>query len=238
MSSTRYSAGFLGKQTAMGTSEKTDQETNDALWRIPEWFPHLDQIIVEKLKAYHSELLKFNSRLNLISRATERDADEVHIADCLFVAELLKQRQVGPRIFDIGSGNGLPGVLLSMVLPQTNFSLVEVDARKAEFLKHVVYSLGIKNAEVLNVRIESLTDVGVSYAISRGFATISKTILGCNRLFKGPGTIYHMKGMNWSNEIAEIPSQVISVWKPELIGEYSLPVSLAKRALVVTNKAK
>ncbi|NJL23944.1 MAG: 16S rRNA (guanine(527)-N(7))-methyltransferase RsmG [Calothrix sp. SM1_5_4] len=216
-------------------SEQSSVDGN-ALWRIPEWFPSLSPEVVLTLKSYHSELLKFNLRLNLISRNTERDADEVHFADCILASEVLAKVHLGAEVFDVGSGNGLPGILFAILRPQTTFHLVESDSRKAEFLKHMIHVLGLKNADVMAVRLESLKGMAASVAVSRGFASISKTCLGCNRIFPVGGKFYHLKGSNWSTEIAEIPSQLISIWKPELVGEYTLPVSQARRAVVCTTK--
>lgn len=214
-----------------------EQPADNALWRIPEWFPNLDPGVAAKLKVYHSELLKFNSKLNLISRNTEREADEVHFADCLLAGETLKGK-LGPKVFDIGSGNGLPGLLFALLFPKTEFFMVESDSRKCEFLKHVIFTLGLKNAQVVNARLESLGESGMTECVSRGFATISKTILVCNKLFKGAGRFYHLKGNNWSGEIGEIPVQLISIWSPALVGEYSLPATQARRGIVITSKAK
>lgn len=211
---------------------------NYPLWRIPEWFPHLAPDILLQLKTYHGQLLKFNSHVNLISRHTEREADDIHFADCLYAADVLEKNGLGKRVFDIGSGNGLPGILLAILKPQSEFSLVESDTRKCEFQKHVIHVLGLKNVSVVNARLESLGSVGMEECVSRGFATIAKTLLACNKLYKGQGRFFHLKGANWSTEVGELPAQLIAAWKPSLIGEYSLPGSQAKRALIVTTKLK
>lgn len=221
----------------LANKKKTEEPGDNALWRIPEWFPKLDPVIEGKLKLYHTELLKFNAKLNLISRNTERDADEVHFADCLMAAEVLKGK-LGPKVYDIGSGNGLPGLLFALLFPNTEFLMVESDTRKCEFLKHTIFTLGLKNAQVVNARLESLGETGMKECISRGFATISKSILACNKLFKGEGRFYHLKGNNWSGEIGEIPVQLISIWSPALVGEYSLPATQARRGIVITTKVK
>jgi 16S rRNA (guanine527-N7)-methyltransferase len=223
--------------------EKEKEETTslvkdaNAMWRISQWFPSLAEETVARLKAYQVELLKFNIKLNLISRNTERECDELHFADCIFASQILFNQALGNRVFDIGSGNGFPGIVLALLDPKREFVLVESDARKCEFLKHSIHSLGVKNATVMNVRFESLVGVGVEVAVSRGFASISKTILVCNRVFTKGGLFFHLKGTNWSSEIAELPSQLISVWMPQLVGEYTLPGTQARRAVVATQKS-
>jgi 16S rRNA (guanine527-N7)-methyltransferase len=218
------------------TTQQVKPEADNALWRIKEWFPKMDPKLEESLHLYHSELIRFNGRLNLISRSTEREADENHFADSILAAELIAPLDLGKTCHDIGSGNGLPGLILAILRPDVKFFLVESDSRKSEFLKHMTFVLGLSNAEVLNVRLETLKASGVETGISRGFAALAKALLVVNRTFAKGGKFYHLKGNNWSREIADIPSQLMAVWTPELVGEYSLPVSQVRRAVVCTKK--
>ena len=220
--------GLLGK--------KAIPEDTNALWRLDQWFGALPAPVMAKLKAYHAELLKFNVKLNLISRSTEREADEIHFADCLLASEILLKQDLGKKVYDIGSGNGFPGLILATLDPTREYFLVESDTRKCEFLKHAVHRLELKNVMVMNVSLKSLKDSEVEVAVSRGFASIGKTLLSCNKIFKTGGRFFHLKASTWSTEIAELPSQLISVWSPALVGEYSLPVNQARRAIVGTQK--
>lgn len=226
---------FAAPEPKPKPEEEKDKEGN-ALWRMDEWFPFLAPNVKEKVKAYHAELLKFNVRLNLVSRTTEREADEIHFADCLLASEIILKKDLGKQVYDIGSGNGMPGILLGIVDPKRQYFLVESDNRKCEFLKHVVHDLALENVTIMNARFENLVGTGIKVAISRGFASISKTLLICNKIFQPGGQFYHLKGSNWSSEIAELPSQIISVWSPELVGEYSLPATQAARAVIITQK--
>lgn len=215
----------------------SQDEAANALWRVPQWFPNLPSPTLELLKRFHVELLKFNGKLNLISRNTERDADEAHFADSILAVQALPQLAKASLVLDVGSGNGLPGVVFAIMHPGVPLRMVESDVRKCEFLKHVVHTLGLKGIDVINQRLETLAPVAPgTLGLSRGFASISKTCLMCNKIFPAGSAFYHLKGNSWSSEIAEIPSQLISVWKPELVGEYTLPVSQARRGLVCTTK--
>ncbi len=228
----------VDKKKAEATEKALDKEAGNALWRVPDWFKDVDAKLLSQYQIYHSELLKFNMRLNLISRGTERDADEVHFADCILASRILPRTTLGKEVYDLGSGNGLPGIVLALNYPETQFLLVEGDSRKCEFLKHIIHVLQIGNAKPMNVRLETLKNHSIEVAMSRGFASLSKSLLMVNRCFQKGGRFYHMKGGSWSSEIAEIPSQLISVWRPELVGEYSLPVSQARRAIICTTKVQ
>jgi 16S rRNA (guanine527-N7)-methyltransferase len=225
--------GPLPIRSTPGTEPKSD----NALWRLPEWFPQLPESILDQLKIYHGELLKFNLKLNLISRNTERESDETHFADSLFATDAVLKKDIAGPIHDIGSGNGLPGLVMALRAPDREFFLVESDSRKCEFVKHMIHVLKLQNVTVMNMRLESLKAEEIKNGISRGFASISKTLLLLNRSFPKGGKFFHLKGANWSSEIAEIPSQLISVWSPELVDEYSLPATQARRAVVCTTKS-
>lgn len=207
-----------------------------ALWRIPQWFPDLNETVLETLKKFHDELVRYNTKINLIGRATERDSDEVHFADSVLGGRLILSKLTEGTIYDIGSGNGLPGVALAIMKPGLKVVLLESDTRKSEFLKHVVHLLGLSDIEVMNQRLESLPPGSISAGVSRGFASLTKAVLLGNRVFGLNSQYFHMKTSTWSREVAEIPSQVCSTWSPELVGEYALPASQARRAVVCTTK--
>ncbi|MCX7978379.1 MAG: class I SAM-dependent methyltransferase, partial [Bdellovibrionaceae bacterium] len=76
----------------------------------------------------------------------------------------------------------------------------------------------------------------VEHCVSRGLANISKSILLTRKIVKSGGVFYHMKGESWANEIADIPTQLCSIWSPALVKEYRLPVGEARFALVKTTK--
>src|ERR1035437_5853293 len=130
--------------------------------------------------------------------------------------EFILKLPLTKRIFDIGSGNGFPGLIFGLMDFKREYVLVESDARKSEFLKHMIAVLKLKNVTVLNARFESLGTLGIETAMSRGFASIGKTLIGSNKIFSKGGQFIHLKGNNWSSEIAQLPSQLISVWQPEL----------------------
>ena len=205
-------------------------------WRLEEWFPDIPADTMALLKQFHEELLKFNKTINLISAATIPNADLVHVADSVMGAQSLLASTQCDEIYDLGSGNGLPGVVIAIMAPDRKVICVERDKRKAEYLKHCAFALGLKNMEVKAVAIESLGDGVVSCGISRGFASISKAILATRKIFAKDGEYYHMKGDTWGRELAEIPSQLCSFWSPSLFSQYSLPTKTEVRAIVLTKK--
>lgn len=216
-------------------AEQSDGGVN-ALWRVPKWFPQLSPDVQALLQSYHAELLKFNAKLNLVSRNSEREADEIHFADSIMACEMILADSKVSRVFDLGSGNGFPGLVMAILDPTREMNLVESDVRKCEFLKHIVHTLKLPRVNILNVRLETLVGSKIEMAINRGFASISGTSLACNRILEKGAVVYHLKGNSWAKEIGEMPVQLISFWEPRLVGEYSLPVSQVRHAIVSTHK--
>lgn len=205
-------------------------------WRIDQWFPDLNPEIRAKLKKYHEELLKFNKTVNLIGVKTIPMADAIHFADSILACRAIAKAATIHEIYDFGSGNGFPGLIYALLFPQTKVYLVEIDGRKAEFLKHTISTLGINSAQVLIRAVESLPEKSVKYAMSRGFAPISKAILLARKVVANQGVYFHLKSEEWASEVGQIPTQLCSYWTPSLVADYKLPVGEVRFAVVRTDK--
>lgn len=142
------------------------------------------------------------------------------------------------EVYDFGSGNGFPAIVLACLYPKIKVVMVESDRRKAEFLKHVVSSLGLSNTSILVLRVEDLPEESVSAAICRGFANLSRTLLISRRAFIPKGRLYSLKGPEWAYEIAELPFQICSTWNTILLGEYKLPETDIDHSVVLATKIK
>lgn len=205
-------------------------------WRLDKWFPHINQNALNLFKIYNEELQRFNKALNLVSPKTLRFADVIHFADSILASEIVLKDGKFSKIYDFGSGNGFPGIVLGILAPQVEVILVDSDSKKIEFLKHVIGECKLKNVRCLTERVENLPAGSISHAIARGFMPLAKAIYNTRGLFPHNGCFYHLKGEEWGYEIASIPSQLCSVWMPTLVSEYKLPVGGVKFAVVKTLK--
>jgi 16S rRNA (guanine527-N7)-methyltransferase len=205
-------------------------------WRLPELAPDLTKDQLALLEMFYVELIRFNQKLDLIPRRTELDADVVHFLDSIESSKIILSDTKAAQIFDFGSGNGLPGIVLAILDPSRQVVLADTDERKCEFLKHVIGLLKLKNVTVLMAAVEDLEPGMVSCAISRGSTRISKTIIGSRRVMRSGGDFYHLRGSSWVTEVAEIPSQLCTFWSPGLVKEYNLPVVFARMAVIKTKR--
>ncbi|MEQ1723025.1 MAG: RsmG family class I SAM-dependent methyltransferase, partial [Pseudobdellovibrio sp.] len=110
-------------------------------WRIKAWFPELDEKTHDLLKKYWLELQKFNKVVNLISQKTMLNADAVHFADSIKASQTVRKKaNKNNYLYDLGSGNGFPGLVYAILYPDQKMILMDSDERKCEFLKHMADS--------------------------------------------------------------------------------------------------
>ncbi len=108
---------------------------------------------LDRLGAYAATLLKWQSRINLISRGTIDSIWRRHFADSAQIVGHL--RQDAQRLVDLGSGAGFPGLVVKVLRPDIDVTLVEADQRKAAFLQAAAIASGVR-VDVVPRRIESL----------------------------------------------------------------------------------
>ncbi len=205
--------------------------------RLMEWFPVLTPKEAERFITYLTELNKFNKAVNLVSPSTLPVADAVHLADSIYAQRLIvRALNVGAPVYDLGSGNGFPGLVLGMMNPSINVILVDRDERKLEFCKHVASMTGAENVTTLKKDVAALPDKSISNAIARGLAPLARSLLLTRPKIPKGGKFFHLKGERWATELSQVPSQLFSRWQPSLIGTYRLPDLGAEMAVVLTDK--
>jgi 16S rRNA (guanine527-N7)-methyltransferase len=150
-----------------------------------------------------------------------------HVLDSLAVVPYI----AGPRITDIGSGAGFPGIPLALARPDWHVTLVESNHKKAAFLQQVRIDLRLKNVEVVNSRAEEfqVTD-GFDTVISRAFASLADFAGLAGHLGIRPGSrLVAMKGVYPHEELLQLPAR----FAVEKILPITVPGLTAERHLVI-----
>ena len=135
-----------------------------------------DEGDLERLGKYLALLLEASKAFNLTSVTGAEEAWRRHIFDSLTLLPLLEDVPDGGAVADVGSGGGLPGVVLAICMPHLEFTLIEATGKKAEFLRIVKGELGLKNVRVVNDRAEAL---GADGARHRGMydAVVARAVV-------------------------------------------------------------
>lgn len=151
-------------------------------------------------------LLAHNKKVNLISRQEDAAAVyERHVAPS-FLFVTLERLRVGERILDIGSGGGFPGIINAILLPDSEFVLVDSTRKKVEFLQHVITELDLRNAQAIWSRVEDLAkspqwSQAFDHTTSRAVAPLKKLVAWSKPLLKSGGTVEALKGGNIAAEL-------------------------------------
>ncbi|WP_198375748.1 16S rRNA (guanine(527)-N(7))-methyltransferase RsmG [Neoroseomonas rubea] len=138
-----------------------------------------------RLAAYRDLLLRWNATINLVSARTAADIDRRHVADSLQLVPLLPEEG---SIADLGSGGGLPGLVIAAALPEREVHLVESDRRKAAFLVEAAAAMGLKRVRVHPQRIEQVRLPSLAAVTARALAPLD-LLLGFAASLLAPGGI-------------------------------------------------
>lgn len=169
------------------------------------------------LLAHLALLARWNAVHNLTAVRDPARMLEQHLFDCLAVVPPLRDAALagadhladGAVVLDVGSGGGLPGVVLAIVAPGIAVHCVDAVAKKAAFLQQVRGELGLANLHVHHGRVEALRDLPpVTLAICRAFASLAEFVALSAPLLAPTGVWAAMKGELPEDELRVLPDTV------------------------------
>lgn len=170
---------------------------------------------IARLCVYLDLLQRWNRVYNLTALRDPAEMLSHHLIDCLAVLPALRRHAATQgldrlRILDVGSGGGLPGVVLAAVEPGWDVSCVDTVAKKASFIRQVAAELRLPNLHGLHARVESLPPASHRYDLitSRAFASLPDFTRLTAPLLAGQGVWMAMKGKLPAEEQAALPASV------------------------------
>lgn len=151
--------------------------------------------------SYVELLIKWNRAYNLTAIKDPEQMLHRHILDSLSVLSFIK----GSHCLDVGTGPGLPGLILALALPETQWILLDSNQKKVRFLRHVKAELVINNIEIVQSRIEDYQpDKKLDTIICRAFAPLTRILEQTEHLISGDNQLLAMKGKHITEEIHEL----------------------------------
>ena len=154
---------------------------------------------IDLARGYAAALVRDSDLLGLLGPREMPRLWSRHILNSAVVAELVPP---GKTVCDIGSGAGLPGIPMAIVLPDTLFTLIEPMERRSDWLISVIDELGLKNVEVIRARAEEVGEV-FDIATARAVSALPKLLRMCIPLVRQGGEILALKGSKAADEIEE-----------------------------------
>ena len=175
-----------------------------------------DDQAAERIHIFNTLLLEENQKQNLISKPSEAHLWVRHIADSAQLIEhaggSMDSKGVGDPWLDLGSGPGLPGLVIAILRPQWPVVLVESRGRRVEFLEHCVSELGLTNCDVRGERLERVSPFPACVISARAFAPLEK-LLRLSAPFSTKQTRYLLpKGRSAAHELSQAKPSIRSMF--------------------------
>ncbi len=193
------------------------------------------------LALYERELVDWNMRFNLTAIRDPQEIHTKHFLDSLTCLQAMREYTTG-KLVDVGTGAGLPGIPLKIMLPKMHLTLVESVGKKAEFCRHVVKILDLPGVQVVQERAETLGQdphfrEHYDWAVARAVAILPVLAEYLLPLVRVGGCMLAMKGESGPAEAhaAEHALRVLGGHLRQLM-PVTLPGVAEERYLVVIDK--
>jgi 16S rRNA (guanine527-N7)-methyltransferase len=165
----------------------------------------------ELTKAFVEEILKFNKAHNIVGRFTEKEINLLDVLDC---ESILPYTNSAKKILDIGSGAGLPGLIIAIHQPQTEVTMSEKNKKKAYFIKKTIRTLQLTNTKILDEAVtpKLITENKFDIVTARALASALKIIKMSKHLLSKEGKFLFMKGAieKINEEVAQLENNTYS----------------------------
>jgi 16S rRNA (guanine527-N7)-methyltransferase len=166
---------------------------------------------VDALLAYLSLLVRWNATYNLTAVRQPAEMLTQHLADCLAMVRPLQThlaRASGARVLDVGSGAGLPGIVIALTSPRSGVTCVDKVGKKVAFLRHVIGELGLANVQAEHTRVETLKGGLFDVITSRAFSALDAMVTLTGQHLAPSGVWLAMKGKEPLEELLNLPADV------------------------------
>ncbi|EPJ47468.1 MAG: glucose inhibited division protein [Osedax symbiont Rs1] len=160
--------------------------------------------IIQQLLDYHALLIKWNKAYNLTSVRDPIAMIDRHIIDSLSVLSFIDDSGF-KNLVDVGSGAGLPGVLLAICRPELAVTSIDSNGKKTRFQNQVKIELALSNLTVIKGRAEDCNTELFEAVISRAFASIADMLKLTDQLCANGGVFLAMKATISKQEISQLP---------------------------------
>ena len=181
---------------------------------------------VNKISDYINLLDTHNKVSNLVGKSTMLNPIKSHILDSIQISKVITEKN--SRIIDMGTGAGLPGIVLS-IFGYKNLFLVDSNGKKTRFLEQVTRRLNL-SCKIINSRIENLKEKNFDYVVSRALASLERLLFYSSFLSNKKTKLIFLKGQKVKEEIINA--------KKKWVFDYKLRKSLSDRrgsVLLISN---
>jgi 16S rRNA (guanine527-N7)-methyltransferase len=186
----------------------------------------------QKLLSYLSLLQKWNKVYNLTAVREPLEMVTLHLLDSLSVLPYVKAKS----LLDVGSGGGLPGIVLAICMPAMQVTTIDAVQKKAIFMRQVKGELGLENLQVAHARVENYQpEEKFEAVISRAFSDIVLLIKATQHLIAKKGRWLAMKGIVPHHEFDRMEFDRLGVITSKIISLRVAGLNAARHLVVLEN---
>ena len=176
----------------------------------------LSDFQVQQLLKFHGLIIKWNKVYNLSAIRDPLESIKKHFLDSLSILSFIKPG----LLLDVGSGAGLPGIIIAIMMPKTSVFVIDSVGKKCRFMQTVKTELSLTNLTVVNSRVE-LFNYHQSFpqVISRAFSDVATTIEKVKHLIADDGRYLMMKGDNINEEMLKKMKSKVHILKVPFVSD-------------------
>ncbi len=199
------------------------------------------------MDTHAEQLLKWNQKMNITAITDPEEVAIKHYVDAMAPVSRIPEKSA---LLDIGCGGGFPGIVLKIVMPSLQVTLVDASRKKVSFLKHVIHMLRLDGIDAHHVRGEHLPDQrfaqnGFDVVVSRAFSALDSFVSMAFPVLRENGRIIAMKGPQIDEELQTFNRLKLHTRNAALnpndafnidVIQYQLPVLHSQRSLVIMKR--
>lgn len=209
----------------------TEQEFKEV---VKELGINLTEDQLKKLNKFYNLLIEWNQKINLTRITNKEDVYLKHFYDSLTIAKEVDLTKVN-TLCDVGTGAGFPGIVLKIVFPNLNITLVDALQKRVNYLNKVIEELELKNIKAIHIRAEDLKET-YDIVTARAVANIEKLITYTMHLVNKDGKLVALKG-NIEEELTDkVKQKINNKYHIKTINKFLLPKEQSHRSIVIIEK--
>ena len=198
----------------------------------------VDELALRRFRRYYELLTEWNKVMNLTAIEGEENTARLHFLDCAALTQLTELR--GKRVIDVGTGAGFPGLVLKILCPEMELTLLDSLDKRVKFLSAVCEELGFEDVRCLHARAEeppAALRESFDLACSRAVARLNLLSELCLPYVKQGGLFAAMKGPEVTEELREAETGIrLLGGETEQVAEYLVPGTDLRHNAVLIRK--
>ncbi len=186
------------------------------------------------LEKYYNMLIEWNNKINLTRITNKEDAYLKHFYDSLTVVRIQKLEEIND-ICDVGTGAGIPGIILKIFYPHLKLTLIDSKEKKLKFIDEVIKELNLKDTKTVHTRAEEYKEK-YDLVVSRAVANIETLLKYTMHLLNKDGKLIAMKGDIDKELTKDVEKNIQKKYNIIKIDKFYLKDDIKRSLIMIKNK--